>query len=367
LVLVALWPTGARAGDLAIELEAGGEYDSNATRATGPERIGSGLTRFTATALAALAPTARQRVTLAETLGAKLFFAQDAQGENVAINDTHLAWGETLAPRLIAEVAGDYYDAFQQSNDPATGRAFRAFGVGPRLTLGGPTGAALTASAGYRGFRYKPDAREDYDGPTLGVALRQRWITQTGESDREWQLDLAYQVAARAFDSDNYATETQVDGTKRSDVDHVAELRGTFTGTFLIGLGYGVQWNRSTSYGSSFLRHAITIRAAAPLVAGLSLAAKGTLQILELGDPLPIDPVAVRGDSYDNENRSSVEAALTRVLYGPVDLVARYSYFTSALGGQLAGTTGSATSASELEFSRHLFFVGLGYRSQPSY
>jgi len=342
----------ADATRLQVNLEVGAEVDTNALRAPAAEPpVTSPLWRITTGLQVAMRPAARQLIVLSDTLGGKIFFARDAQGENVLVDDAHAAWSYTATPTLSAELGLDYYDAFQQGSVEDPRRDFRLGGMGPRLVLAGESDEIVTAFAGYRAFQYKIDPQQDYWGPYFGAALRKRWLTGPVEDEREWQLDASYFVNPRTFNGEGFRNPDQRSGLTRNDLFHFGELRGTYTGAFLLGLGYGVQWNDSSSYGFGLLRHIVTLRFASPLWGRLRLASRATLQVLQLADPVPLDPRLFGGDTFENENRSSVEVALEHPLGDSFRIIARYSYFASALG-----------TAAGADFSRHLVFFGAAYR-----
>jgi hypothetical protein len=342
---------------LALSLEAGGEYDSNATRVPQDRApVGSGLSRLLAGLGAATRLFDSQSISLSETIGAKVFFDPVANAEDVLVDDTHLLWSTAVTPSLQLQLGGDYYDAYQRGSTLDPGRDFRVFGGGPHLVFLGEGDALVTALFGYRAFQYKPDPDQSYQGPYFGLLGRKRWLTGPDDDEREWELAASYQLHDRAFQGPNFVSPSMfVSGSNRRDLFHTGELRLTWTGPLLLGLGYGVEWNDSTSYGFGLLRHIITFRFAAPLPGRIQLALRAVLQALQLSDPILLDPRQSATDAFDNENRSSVELALERPVSHGLKVVARYSFFTSVLNGPPA--TGGAA-----DFYRHLVYAGLGYQ-----
>jgi hypothetical protein len=340
-----------------LDFEAGMEVDSNATRVPDIDLpVTSPAWRMTAGMQLATRPAPGQQFSLGQTVGGKLFLAPGAEGENVVVDDTHLAWAVVAAPGVTAQLGLDYYDALQQATLQDPRRDFRQGSLGPRLYLSPEPDVQLMASAGYRAFQYKLDSFEDFWGPYFGAQLRKRWLTGPEEDEREWELAFAYELNARSFNSDAYDNINLMRAGDRNDLYHFAELRGTWTGPVLFGLAYGIQFNDSNSYGFSWLRHVVTARFAAHLPGGFSFAARGVLQILQLADSVLLDPLINHMDTFDAENRSSVEAAVDRGLSDHLRLVLRYAYYTSVLG------TLPGVDPRRVDFSRHLAFVGLAYR-----
>jgi hypothetical protein len=341
-------------------LETGAEYDSNATRIPDGQPLvqAADLRLTTAIGLTARAG-GRNTFVLSQAMGGKLFLNSDANGENVFVDDTHLGWTVSLSPAWLSGVDVDYYDAFQAGADNDPRRDFRLGSASPRLVYAPSGERAVGLFAGYRAFQYKPDATQDYWGPLFGVIAHQQWVTGNAEDEREWQLDASYQLNLRTFNGPNYnSPETTVAGTTRADRFHFGELRGTYVGSVLMGLGYGLQWNDSSSYGFGHVRHIVTLRLALRLPGHIALATRATLQLLKLEDPTPIDPRLYGSDSFDNENRSSVELSFERPLAETVRAVLRYSFYVSSLGTP-------ATSSAPGAFYRHLVFAGLSFQIVP--
>ena len=372
LLLALAAPSGraeVRLGRLSLRLETGGEYDSNATRVPEPSQqlppgvsaepiVPSFLSRTTTDLDLSLRLSDWQSLALSQELGAKVFAASEAERENVLITSTRLAWLLRASLRSVLEVGADYYDAFQERS--LVRRDFRLGTLAPRLHVQLGRGATLTALAGYRAFQFKLDSTQNYWGPVFGLGFVKRW--HAGDDDEhEWQFEVNYQLNPRTFQSGNLASSNGqiivLPGTTRQEQFHFGELRGTYIGPVLVGLSYGLQLNDSTSYGYGLLRHIIALRFASPLALGFRLAFRATLQILQLADPVPVDPL--RPDSFENENRSSVEAALERSIGGGFTLVGRYAFYTSVLG-LTAPPPGTLANASD--FYRHLVFFGVAYQ-----
>jgi hypothetical protein len=343
---------------LGVDFESGLEFDSNATRVPDVDLpVASPDWRLTAALQLAARPAAGQTLSLAQSVGGKLFLSQDAQGENIVVDDTHAAWSMNLPAGTTAQMGLDYYDAFQQASSADPRRDFRQGSLGPRLILLPEPDVQVVAFAGYRAFQFKLDRQQDFWGPYFGAQLRKRWLTGPQEDEREWELTFAYELNPRRFNGqayDNVAMSPPVGD--RGDLFHYGELRATWTGPVLFGLAYGVQYNDSNSYGFGWLRHVVTARFAMQLPAGFSLAARAVLQILQLADPILLDPSVNRGDTFDNENRSSVEVGIDHGISEHLRLVLRYAYYTSVLG------TGNGVDPMRVDFSRHLTFGGLAYR-----
>jgi hypothetical protein len=343
---------------IGVDFESGLEFDSNATRVADEFLpVASPDWRLTAGLQLLTRPASGQVFSLSQSAGGKIFLSPDAQGENIVVDDTHAAWSVTLAPSATLQMALDYYDALQQSSTADPRRDFRQGSLGPRLVLLPEPDVQVVAFGGYRAFQFKLDKQQDFWGPYFGAQVRKRWLTGPEEDEREWELALTYEANPRRFNGyayDNVAMSPPVGD--RGDLFHYGELRATWTGPVLLGLAYGLQYNDSNSYGFGWLRHVVTARFAMQLPAGFSLAARAVLQILQLSDSVLLDPSVNRGDTFDNENRSSVEIGIDHGLTQHLRFVVRYAYYTSVLG------TNAGVDPRQVDFSRHLTFTGVAYR-----
>lgn len=152
---------------LALRLELGLEYDTNANRAEVVKGVvspdvptGSPLLRTTAR----LGLQWKKGINLMKAqvgLGAKAFFDPAVLDQSVIVAQGSLEDHLRLARKADLMLDADYYDAFQNlATSPCSGcfrrRDFRTGTAGGRLTAFDGPGAFWIGLA-YRGFQYKPD------------------------------------------------------------------------------------------------------------------------------------------------------------------------------------------------------------------
>src|SRR5262249_55037279 len=195
VALVLFGATASAQTRIGVDFEAGAELDSNATRVPDADApVASPDWRVTAGLQVASRLADGQVLSLAQTVGGKMFLSSAAQGENVIVDDTHLLWSTAVAPRVQAQLGLDYYDALQHASDNDPRRDFRQGALGPRVLLSPESDVQVLASAGYRAFQYKLDPLQDFWGPYFGAQIRKRWLTGPEEDEREWELAVAYEV-----------------------------------------------------------------------------------------------------------------------------------------------------------------------------
>ncbi len=363
---------------LALRLELGPEYDSNANRAevvegadTGDPPVGSALLRTTAR-LGLSWRSGRSLLKVSAGLGAKVFFNPAVLDQSVLVVQGGLEERVRLSRSAELTLAGDYYDAFQDLIAPTCDnclrrRDFRTGTVGGRLTAYDGVGAFFVG-AGYRGFQFKPDGYFDFHAPTAdagaSVAL------QLGPTDRPADLTLgaAYHVERRAYgglaQDRSRAPECApdlplADGCLATGVDdrvdwfHEASAEIAYLGALLASLQYALQIDRSNSYGQSLLRHVVTLKIGYRLPWELYATVKGQLMISAGLDRVQLDTRIsnLTFATIEDENRNAVIVDLERAI-PKIGLAvdARYSFFANELGAQ------------HTSFRRHVGYLGLTYR-----
>ena len=133
-------------------------------------------------------------------------------------------------------------------------------------------------------------------------------------------------------------------GTARHDTVWTATLRLRYAGTALASLEYSFALNDSDSFNGRFTRHEVQASVTTPLVGGLLLSAKASLQRLTYADGVYLSPLEV----LDEENRSSVTARLEWPLLDALSVVASGGSWFSPFGGGA-------------DFQRHVGVLGLAF------
>jgi hypothetical protein len=336
-----------------LRSELGVEYDSNAHRAerittSGADLVGSFLQRLVVSGQLIDRITPRHAVAMSATAGAKIFDAQPARSESVAIAQSSLMWRAGLGPRTWLTPLGSYYEAFQSwgpEGDPAGERRdFRSIASTLELRTALSYNLELGAAAGYRWLVFKPDRNFDFNGPTAGVNMR--WLYDT-EGSADWEVRAGAALEYRRFGGPAHVGMCPPDGlpcpgtAARDDQFLMAQGEVTRTGRVLLAAGYAFHHNASNSFGETLIRHIAIARVAAALPLGLYLAARADLLFAFYRDPIPVaqatDTMQMVGGkqfaTIEDENRSSVRVDLSRDIGAPLRAILRYTFYANELGG----------------------------------
>jgi hypothetical protein len=370
---------------LALKLDLGPEYDSNANRAellegrptNGDTPTGSALVRTT-TKMSLSWQKGISLLRVSGGLGAKVFFNPEVQDQNTLVGQ--LAVDERLAVGRIVDlgVALDYFDAGQLAVPPPCApicerhRDFRTGSGTARLTLLDQHGD-FTLIAGYRGFQYKPDPAFSFQAVHAGVLATAHLESVRGAHMHEVGFAAAYHLEYRWFAGDQ--DELRHDFTEqqhqcgpdftvyadcirpkepleqRHDWFHDMSFEISYVGPLLFSTGYGVQLNLSDSFGSSLLRHGFTARLAARLFWQIYGTVKAQVFYNSFLDPVLLGTTAaLKPVSLEDENRNAFIVDLERPIgKSGVAVVARYSVYTNELASR------------PVEFIRHVVYLGVSY------
>ena len=140
----------------------------------------------------------------------------------------------------------------------------------------------------------------------------------------------------------------------RDDRTHTASVEYTYRGPLLAGAGYAFSWNQSSAAGGDFSRHRLTVRGAARLPLGFTLALRGTLQWSRYPEPLFIREQLLL--ALGQESQDAVEVRLTHPLGASLDLALSGAYYRNEAAG------GDA-----LRYSRAQFLLVLGWHHDWSW
>jgi hypothetical protein len=335
-------PTDER---LNLRAEAGLELDTNAHRTEliaglpNPPIVTSTLERLVLAGTLADVVADGQAISMGATFAGKLFNSPEAADEDVAIAQTSLAWQHALRPGAALTLSGAYYEAFQRAPanllDAQDRRDFRS--LTPNLQLTWPLSDRLDLSigGGYRWFVFKPDRDFDFNAPIATADLR--WAYQP-EEGADWEAAAGAGFEPRTFGGPALIGNCPQAGLACSGPDGRRDqflnshLELTRVGRVLATLGYGLQYNRSNSYGETVLRHVLSARFAAHFL-GVVLALRGELLLAHYPEHPPIGQMSVliptSIESIDSENRSTLRVDLSRDLNEWLRLFARYTYYVN--------------------------------------
>jgi hypothetical protein len=363
---------------LALKLDLGPEYDTNANRAEVVQGMAnvdqptaSPLVRTT-TKMSLSWQSGISLLRLSGGLGAKVFFNPDVQDQDTLVGELGLDERLSLGRFVDLGVAGDYHDAGQLDVAPPCAdmgcnrrRDFRTGSANLRLSfIEGP--GDLTLSGGWRAFQYKPDESYDFEAAQASAVAAARTHVGQGEHLHEIGFAASYHLERRWFSGVRWqnnicgpgepitAACIQPDamGTKREDWFHEADFELSYLGPVYATLGYGLQLNRSNSFGYSLLRHILTVRLAGRLPGQLYATLKAQLLLASYFDPQILGETTNQTClCLEDENRSAVIVDLERPIgKSGLAVEARYSFYTN----EIADT--------QAQFMRHVIYVGVSYK-----
>jgi len=341
-------------------VEAGAEIDSNVRRieirpgGAAPEAAPLVRAQGELSRRAARGPL---RAVVRGLVGARTVVAGAVDGEDVLTAAIDAAAERDAGDRLAVIARATHYDVVPLG-DVGASRAFASSGADLGLRLDGDAGRRATVTAGLRRLRYKPDVDFDWVGPVAAIAVGDElW---RGADEASLELRGAYRVERRGYRGRAYAdgcapgeprTAACVVPTDeaRADLYHTVAVDLTYTGERVLAATYQLIGNDSSSFGSSFVRHRLTLAATTPAPGRLFVTASVTGQYDRYLDPLLVaSDVAAQGfESIDDDNRSSVSVRVARALSACWQLEARAAFYADAF------------SADDRRFRRLLIYAGL--------
>lgn len=360
---------------LVLKLDIGPEYDTNANRA---EDIKGMQNVDPAHAAALLRLSGRvgllwlrgiNTLRVSGTVAGKIFFDSEVFDQTAIVGQLNVDERVALNRRIEVGVVGDYYDVSQVPDTPGCADAgclrFRDFRSGTALFRLGAYGDTreFSASVGYHGFQFKPDADYNFRAPQFNAGFAQHWRTGASKKN-EWDLSLTYQFERRFYSglaevnscADNATTPDCMTPTSygRADWFQDAGVEATFVHWFLLSLAYQIQYDASNSFGQSLLRHIVTLKLGVALPAKFYLTVKGQLFASSYLDGILVSPTVMASSfvSIDDENRNAAIVDLDRPIGRGFSLSARYSLYTNEL------------SNTPTRFLRQTAYLGMSYRFQ---
>jgi hypothetical protein len=341
-------------------LEMGGEVDTNVRRVAvtpdGPPTESAPLVRGLAELRKRLAKGDHLRAALRLTGGARAVVTGAVAGEDLVIGAADASLerdgpGDEVV--LLARLT--HYDVFPLGAEDGA-RAFASSGVDAGARLLAADGRVATFTAGLRRLRYKPDPDFDWLGPS--AALRVTDELWRADDDRWLELAVGYRLEHRAYHGLAF-TDGCAPGEPRTpscfvptqearaDLHHLATAELTYTGGAVLSAGYQLLYNDSSSFGSSYTRHRVSLSGTRSLGAWFATATI-TGQLDHYRDPLLVtDDLNMTFASIDDDNRSGVAVRVARALSEAWELEGRYAFQADASGGD------------DRTYRRHLAYVGL--------
>jgi hypothetical protein len=364
---------------LAMRVEAGPEYDTNANRAevyTNPPAVPPGdspppgpiasfLLRATASGqLAWAAGPSLLRLQL--NVGGKLFFADAARPQDAGVVQAGASEAVRIGKRFALGLGGDYYDAYQWIDcptlisggvpqpDTACHRDFRTGSGRLEANLGGSLFDAQLAAGG-RFFTWKPDDALSFDG-VWGTAQAGAHL-RSGNSDdgdeAEWDLTLAGRVEWRRYHGPELFSNDDPGSPlspSRDDTDVLGTAQLSYLGPLLAQAAYTIDYDRSNSFGQTYLRHLVTLKVAFELGWKIVATTKVQLVFITYKDPVALTSGMIVPLSIEDENRDALVVDLERPIGRGFSLSARYSRFSNGV------------STSVLAYERQVVYLGLAWR-----
>lgn len=321
LAAAMLASTGAaRAETWRGQAEAGVEYDSNVRRVE-QQAAPEAAPMMRARADVGARGGDRARWTLALSGAARAAVAGSIHTEDALVGAVDVGAARPMTDRLGVSARATHYEVFP-TELAAGARAFASSGADLGAALADADGRRAAITVGLRRLVYKPDRDFDWTGPTLAVSLEQSlWRAD----ERTVELAAAYRVERRGYRGLAYHNACApgaplevrcfVPGDRaRADLAQVASVRLTYAGRRAASLTYELSAVDSTSFGSSLLRHRVSVAVTAPLPARLFATATVTAQLDHFAEPQLVarDLTNQSFTSIDDESRSSAAVRLAR-------------------------------------------------------
>jgi hypothetical protein len=363
--------------DWKLSVEGGSEYDTNLHRVEVVEGeiggVDSGaVMRSAAHYKVAHSPSTGKLLTL-DTIGTtKLFTVPEGQSENLGIiyanGRYQQRWGKS---RALVGVGANYYEAFDirpfgEGVDPVVGRSFQTADADISLTVPSEEEDRLAVIAGYRDFVYKPDADFNWRGEHLGLRYTTMfWLGDPDKDEEAASIDLRaeYRIDNRSYSGSafrNTCSESEMVvpdcfvpiDEKRSDLNHLLVVEGSYTGAHHFSLLYAAEVVDSNSYGQASVRHrfegVITTKAPGQIF----LTAKAVVRFNRFIDPLLLarDVQSQTFVSIEDENRNSLSLDIARDLGDSWGVEARVALYSNEFATEV------------VSFRRQTAYLGALYR-----
>lgn len=359
---------GPRAA-LDLRLSLGAEWDTNAPRAVSGialalpgaslpgEVAGDGVTRLVTDLGASFRLAEGHGLELRYVLGAKRFFERTT--EDLLVHDLSASSAHVLLDALTAQLWG----TLRASRIRSGARDYSLGATGLSIDLRPVDVLVLSAHGSIQSFRFEPEDRLSFLGPSLGARAAYQPI-------RRLSLDARFDLTWRAYDGNALVPGTMTDPSgatitvvtfcdqvddllappacepkARRDREVTVTLRAAYRGAVVIGGEYLARIQRSTSELESIDRHRASAFATFPLPFELTGNIAAALQVS--------NGVSVTDTKYlaeDDENQNSVQLQLSRVITGGLSAEVRYALFANQF------------TTAEVDFLRQTIYAGISYR-----
>jgi hypothetical protein len=349
--LAAILAAGAaRADGWKVQLEAGSGYDSNIHRESGGAGTGAvdamAGGRFTASGRAA----EKLRLAASGVALARAYAGGDAPDENVLV-----VAGDARADLIFGDVApglrASYYDALA-ADSTLTSLDFRTGEAAAELALR-EGDHRLEAFAGWRFYRFKPNAAFDFSGERAGI----RYAYAPGGDGDAWGFRAGYAINRRGYAAPAIANLCPPGAPvapsclvpvarDRVDLFHDASVELSFTGAVLASLRYQLMVNDSSSFAQSLVRHRLELSGTLDTWLDVVLTVKVLLQLQRYPDGLLLGGDLGTFTTIDDETRNALIVHLTREIADGWMLEARYAFYASPF------SPGAAS------YTRHTLYLG---------
>ncbi|MCA9671305.1 MAG: hypothetical protein KC503_37165 [Myxococcales bacterium] len=358
-------PSLAAPPQLQLSGEIGPELDTNALRQPevgGLPVVSSGLMRIVVGGSLALA-LGDHRLRLGYGGGAKIFMVEDARSADEIVHRADAFWGVAKGGFLWS-LSGYYYDAFQR----VSLRDLRTGIVQLGVSLFHSSRTQATLQLGYHGLEFKPLPEYNFNALRGQLRIARKLTSQDEDELRTWRVSLTYTASLRDYNGQAYGqrepcpTPDQTicnypKDAARGDFDQLVRIAASYVGAAAASAWFGLEVNRSNSYGESFVRQVVGIKFTVRLFWEIFLTTKGALQLARFRDPFRLSQVSTQTlVDIDNENRSSLVIHLGRDIGDHWGISARYSVYLAET--QRRADAPEATAG----FLRHLLFIGARFR-----
>jgi hypothetical protein len=316
-----------------LKFESSPEYDSNARRvaAGGIEPIvADGLTRWSYIGQGEFILGQSGRHDLSGILagGGKLFLNE--QDEDVLVEGLDLGYRYRAGRDIFLGAALSGKDTTQKISR----RDYRTAAGFGQLFLSFWNGGLTQARGGYRAFDYKPLDDFSYRGPTLGVEFSQRFLEKLRTTIGYDFIRRSYQAGAlKRIRLGLPAQEIYIRSDQgRFDEDHTLSASLEYQSIFILRGTYYFEANNSNSAGESLLRHRFGAVSTFTPFWEIYIDISATLQFTSFTDGLSVSQQFFLEE--DDENQTSFIIKISRSIFGPVALEARYALYRNQFSQQ---------------------------------
>jgi hypothetical protein len=183
---------------------------------------------------------------------------------------------------------------------------------------------ALRIRGGAHRFVYRPDARANFGGTTLGALGRYRF-------DRRKALSIFGEYESRRYGAEARPPEGQEGASLGRRKDGALSAGATFTyrGPVALGLTYGFQEISSNSFGETVLRHRVSGSLGLKLPWNVTLLAQGGLGLSRYPDGIYLSPEIVLVE--EDEGQNSLSLKLARPVNAHLDLEVSWALYGTRL------------------------------------